>query len=159
MKLTKTNKILIAVLSCLIFVILAALVVFYIMYPAETQHYILVAWDWLNAPLPVVGVSTLFIGIFLIKLFQSTSLGKKQINEFKRNAEDVKEKLSSTVAETEMYYKELKNRSIEVENKLLELESRLKELYSVIPNKKIKELGDKYYGERKETIDNETKAD
>ena len=49
------------------------------------------AWNWLNAPLPVVGVSIDFIGLFVWRIFASTSFGKKNIKKLNDGFERVKE--------------------------------------------------------------------
>ena len=53
---TKTKKILLIVgLSLLALLVICGLV-FWLLYPELVVQWANVAWDWLNAPLPIVGV-------------------------------------------------------------------------------------------------------
>lgn len=100
-------------------------------------------WGWLNQPLPIIGVSTIFVLIFLWKIFSSTSFGKKQIKKinegFKRLETSVDEKA-----------KEIENTKKEVESYIEEskkdydfLLSVVIELCETLPNKKIKSIVEK----------------
>ena len=100
--------------------------------------------------LPVVGVSVLMIMIFLWNIFKNTSLGKKMINEFKREAEKTKEDIDRINAEWEERYKLLEDKLENQRKYTAEVDTKLKVVVENIPNKKIKELGEKFYG--KETI-------
>lgn len=155
----KSKKILISVAVILVVLFVAAYAVLFILYPEQTKSWTLTAWDWLNEPLPVVGVSTLFVLFFLWKIFASSSFGKKKINE-------LRELLNNTQTELEDKNKIANDRinSLIIENdelkiKLEEAVNIIKEICETSPNKKIQAIGDKYYGETKETIDNETTTD
>ena len=155
----KANKVLLIIFCVLIAVAAVTVGIFYGLYPVQTKEYILMTWNWLNKPLPVVGVSTLMILFFAWKVFANSSFGKKQINELKTELENVNratknERLS---LETQIAYLE---REIEQLRQDVETEKRVSaEAYAVSPNKKIRAIGVKYYGERKETINNETTTD
>lgn len=155
----KSSKVLIIILSVLAVLSVTAVGILYHFYPDGVTYYAKTAWDWLNQPLPVVGISVLFILVFMFKIFAESSLGKKKLNEFKRATDNIKQDFDELV---QLFY-ELKSGCEEEINELKqenkELKQVIKEICEVIPNKKVKAIGEKYYGERKERIDNETKAD
>lgn len=152
---SKKNKILTIVGLCLFALLTIAALICFHFWPNQTKTYIMTAWDWLNKPLPVVGVSTLFICILIWRVFASTSFGKKQINLFKKNAEETQHQFESLKAE---YETKIRDFETIIENYQIELNKYREggaEVCKTIPNKKVKELGVKYYGEeREETVDN-----
>ena len=155
----KSKKVLISIAVILVVLLVVAYIVLLSLYPEQTKNWTMTAWEWLNKPLPVVGVSTLFILIFLWKIFANSSFGKRKINE-------LKELLNNTQTELENKNKiandRINNLIIEnddLKNKLEEAINIIKEICKTSPNKKIQAIGDKYYGERKETVNNETTTD
>ena len=155
----KSKKVLISIAVILVVLLVAAYFVLLSLYPEQTKNWTMTAWEWLNKPLPVVGVSTLFILIFLWKIFANSSFGKKKISE-------LKELLNATQTELENKNKIANDRinnliieNEELKNKLEEAINIIKEICKTSPNKKIQAIGDKYYGETKETINNETTTD
>jgi len=117
------------------------------------------AWEWLNKPLPVVGVSTLFILIFLWKIFANSSFGKKKINELKELLRNTQTELEDKNKIANDRINNLLIENDDLKNKLEETTNIIKEICKTSPNKKIQAIGAKYYGERKETINNETTTD
>lgn len=155
----KSKKVLISIAVILVALLVAAYAVLFILYPEQTKNWTMTAWDWLNEPLPVVGVSTLFVLFFLWKIFANSSFGKKKIN-------GLKELLNATQTELEDKNKIANDRinsliieNDELKNKLEEAINIIKEICKTSPNKKIQAIGDKYYGETKETVNNETTTD
>ena len=69
--------------------------VMYILYPNPTKQWTMTAWDWLNEPLPIVGVSTLMILIFAWQVFKNSSFGKKQLLELRRMHDDANKLVDS----------------------------------------------------------------
>ena len=153
----KSTKVFIIVLTVLAVLIIAAIGVLYYLYPEQVKMYANMAWEWINKPLPVVGVSTLMIIVLLWKIFASSSFGKKQIKQFKDKTQAVEMQfidLERTSKETIDAYKiELE----EMQKKLDEYKAFVKKVCDTIPNKKVKALGVTLNG--KEEIDNETKAE
>lgn len=153
------------ILARISFITLAVCTIAYgilmIIFPTEVKHYTTIVWDILNRPLPVIGVSSVIVMFFVLKVFSLTSLGKKQINEFKlgekRIEVDFEETKKYLNAKLDNYRREI----IELNEYIRELketyDSAYKELCSTIPNKKVNALGVKLYGEK--TIDNETEAE
>lgn len=139
----KTKKALLITLLCLVLSLGITYIVLYCIYPTKTQT---ITWDVVdyicNKPLPVVGVTTLVLVYFIFKLVryivQHKSIkaielktqidqAKDEIEQYKSYIKDIEDKLEQ--------YKE--------ENKVM-----YKDLCYAIPNKKVKELGDKVYGKR-----------
>lgn len=157
---SKFKKSLLIIGAILFVLLVVAFVVCFHFWPDQTKTYIMTAWDWLNKPLPVVGVSTLFICILIWRVFASTSFGKKQVNLFKKNAEETQRQFESLKAEYETKIRDFETVIENYQNELNKYREGGAEVCKTIPNKKVKELGVKYYGEEtKETIDNETTKD
>ena len=155
----KRKKILLIVGVILIALLFISFLVCYHVWPAQTKNYVMTFWDWLNKPLPVVGVSTLFVGLFIWRIFASTSYGKKQIEIFKKKAEETQHQFECLKAEYETKIKDFEKIIEKYREELNKYREGGAEVCKTIPNKKVKELGVKYYGEeRKETINNETNS-
>lgn len=137
-------------LACFI----VAAIVLYIVFPAQAKETINDIWDFLNKPLPIVGVTTIAILFFVWQLVIKTRFGKgaltKLENEYKSKYEKLLDEKKTLEEEREENKEEIK-----------EMKNCIINLCSLIPNKKVNELGDKFakgleYGE--ETNDSETKA-
>lgn len=132
-------------------------IVFWLLYPELTAQWANVAWDWLNAPLPVVGISVLIMGMFIIKLVSMTSWGKTQVAKLKATYEEHKKEIGSELSiskeRVDSLVEELKAKQAEIEY----LKNKLVELCSTIKNKRVNELGKEI--EHEETIDNDTKEE
>lgn len=105
---------------------------------------------WLNQPLPIIGVSLLFILIFLWKIFSSTSFGKKQIKNinggFKRleiGVKEVEQRVNDKLAELEFVKKEL-------EDAYNEIKALVIEVCETSPNKKLKAIAERLKNDEKE---------
>jgi energy-coupling factor transporter transmembrane protein EcfT len=153
----KSTKVFIIVISIIAALLAIAIGVLYYLYPAQVKDYANIAWEWLNKPLPVVGTSVLMIIILLWKIFASSSLGKKQLKQFKERTQIVEtdfETLKQTSQETIDAYKvELE----QMQHKLEEYRLLIKKICETIPNKKVKAIGVNLDG--KEEINNETEAE
>lgn len=132
-------------------------VIFWLLYPELVAQWANVAWKWLNEPLPVVGVSVLIMGMFIIKLASMTSWGKTQVSKIKATYEEYKTQiggeLSMSKEKVDSLVEELKAKQAEINY----LKSKLVELCSTIKNKRVNELGKEI--EHEETIDNDTKEE
>lgn len=117
----------------------------------QVKQFLMNAWEWLNAPLPIVGVSVLIIMTFLWKLFASSSFGKRAIAKINEGFERTQNELNEKIAE---YEEKLE----QTESKMQELEFLIEEFMSLIPNKKVQALKEKVYGGEKET-DNQTEKE
>ena len=152
----KFLKILSIVLICLAIALGIYILVSFIINKEGTMYWINYFVDLLNKPLPIVGVTTAAILIFVWRLFVSTKFGQNTINEIKR---EYQEKYDQLKAEKDALEQERKENKEEIEK----MKNCIIYLCSLIPNKKVNDLGDKFakgleYGNREETIDIETKA-
>lgn len=149
----KALKIIGIVLLTLLFI---ATIVLYAIFPTQTKDVLTNIWAILNTPLPLVGFTTLTILFFAYKVFIEDRYGKQAINNIERKYESKHNELK---AEKDALEQERKENKKEIE----EMKNCIIYLCSLIPNKKVNDLGDKFakgleYGNREETIDIETKA-
>lgn len=152
----RAKKTLTIILLCVILAIAITVVVLRSIFPEQTVYYIKMIWDYLNKPLPVVGVSTLVIGFFLLKMFKNSSFGKKQINEFKRRAEQMEFEVSLMKQKNSEAKKEFEDKLSQAYEEINYYKSLIKKICEVSPNAKIRAIGEKVDG--KETVDDQTKA-
>jgi predicted PurR-regulated permease PerM len=84
-----------------------------------TIEWIQRAWDWLNQPLPIVGISIIAVLIFAWRVFVTTSYGKKAIKKLTAISEETrtsaKEALEQAKEEKEALQKELEEMRGELE--------------------------------------------
>ena len=149
----KALKIIGIVLLSLLFI---ATIVLYAIFPTQTKDVLTNIWAILNTPLPIVGFTTLTILLFVYKVFIEDRYGKQAINNIERKYESKHNELK---AEKDALEQERKENQEEIK----EMKNCIIYLCSLIPNKKVNDLGDKFakgleYGNREETIDIETKA-
>ena len=71
-------------------------VVAYILWKEQTTYIFECIIDFINRPLPIIGVSIAIIGLFVFKCFVATRYGKKAINEYKEENRVLKEQLKET---------------------------------------------------------------
>lgn len=149
----KALKIIGIILLALLFI---AAIVLYAIFPKQTKDVLTNIWAILNTPLPIVGFTTLTILLFVYKVFIEDRYGKQAINNIERKYESKHNELKVEKDALEQERKENKEEIEEMKNCIIYL-------CSLIPNKKVNDLGDKFakgldYGNREETIDIETKA-
>ena len=123
-------------------------IVLYRVYPEQTKG----AWDtiveYMNKPLPIIGISLVVAGGILFKFFSMTAYGKRAIaklkEEFNSEKEEIKKEYDSQIED----YKKIINSQDE---KIDFMYETLDKVCDAIPNKKVhelkKELFEKY-GER-----------
>ena len=145
------NKKLFIILVCIFGTLLTAYFILLGVFHDTMIKYTLLVWEKLNEPLPVVGMSTLMVLILVWKLFSSSSFGKKQINEFKRNAQETKDRFEELKANYEEKINEYEEVINKYEQLIKEYEEYFTKICEVIPNKKVKQIGVEF-NERKETV-------
>lgn len=124
----------------------------------QFKEFMMKAWEFLNAPLPIVGVSLIFILIFLWKIISSSSFGKKNIKRLNEVSRETKESVDKKLIEYDTKIKE-QDEKIEQQNKEIEyLKQFIVRLCLTSPNKKIKELA-KELDNGEESIDNSSKEE
>lgn len=136
----KARKIFIIVLAAIIGTLGVAIAICYFVIPDLTKHYAAIAWDWVNHPLPVVGVSALFIAFFIWKVFVSTSYGHKKYNELLAKFKELYDLYL-------LFVEERNRRELEWQEKYKKLDAKYKALkdYTTTiklanPSKKVREI-------------------
>lgn len=150
---TKAKKIFLSILISIVGTAAVALgLCYFVFIPDQTKEWLSIAWQWLNEPLPVVGVSSLVIAFFIWKIFISSSFGKKKYNEVKNDISNLLDWLSKSEEEKEELKNEIK--ALEQKNKILI--AYINQIKNAIPNKKVKQIAEikEDEEERKETINN-----
>lgn len=139
------------VLSIVLSVFAVANVVLYLIFKEQYIDTLKYLYGLMNEPLPIVGVTSVAVLIFLWKVIITARYGQGNINKIKAEYEKEKEELYSELKE----YNEL----IESQkDELKKLQEYFTKLCSTIRNKKVRELGEEYYG-REETINSEAKTE
>lgn len=121
----------------------------------QVKDFLMKAWDFLNEPLPIIGLSTLMLLVFLWKIFASSSFGKKQLKRLNEGFERTKTDLELKVKMLTDENARLKEQN---ENFKQEIKQLVFDLITVIPNKKVQALKEKYY-EGQETSNCESKEE
>lgn len=154
---SKTKKILLAIFIPLIACIVIAGFVLYVLYPLETKQIAYQVWDWLNAPLPLIGISALALIIIVWKVIASTSFGKKKYKELKKDYETLKVEYEKKTKMLETWNGHLENYYKGTQDNIDYLYGVIIEICKATPNKNVKQIGEKLYGEeREETLNSET---
>ena len=119
-------------------------------FPNETQEYFRNAMTFLNQPLPIVGVSLLVIGGFVIKAISMTSFGKKALADLKSDYNKWKKEVDETESKELELKAEVDETKQEVEDTLDNFYKDTNELIKVLhealktsPNKKVQAFADK----------------
>lgn len=154
----KTKKVLSIIGLCVLITCAIAYIVLYCLFKEQTQTITYQVVDYIcNKPLPVVGVSTLIVCIFIWKIFASSSLGKFQINKLKGICKETKEDAKSTREYVDNSTKNLLAKLDEKQKQIDELKSFIKEFSKNIPNIKLQEIIHEYLGDSEDDNKEETK--
>lgn len=109
--------------------------------------------DFINKPLPIVGISLAIIGAFVLRLVAMSSWGKKQASLFSEKTDTLKKELEEEKCNLIAQQKILEESLKEKEEEIKGLEKFVCELCSKIPNKKVQNYIKEYNnGKGKETI-------
>ena len=119
-----------------------AYLVFYIIYPEQTLYWTDLIIDYVcNKPLPVIGVSILFVAIFVYKLV------KYLVNHKGIKMQELLAKIGTLNAEIDNLKEENDQLKELVYEKYEQGKENLKKVCDAIPNKKVKAVGEEIYGE------------
>ena len=138
-------------------------VVAYILWKDQTTYIFECIIDFINRPLPIIGVSIAIIGLFVFKCFVATRYGKKAINEYKEENRVLKEQIEQIKNDTAY---NLENQNLAIK-KILDDHQELKEVVlkslELSKNIKVKELaktlkGEQPYGEEEVDSQEETET-
>lgn len=148
----KTKKILTIILLSVLAACVAAWVVLYCIWKEQTVKITLDVWDYIcNKPLPVIGISILALSLIVFKVLNVTAIKNRKIAALFDKCEALKNaqaEADNKLAE----YKEQTNQVLEEkEAEIAALEEYIKKLCSLIPNKKVKQLGGSVNVKAKET--------
>lgn len=70
-------------------------VVAYILWKDQTTYIFECIIDFINKPLPIIGVSIAIIGIFVFKCFVASKYGKKALKEYQKALDETKQEFAN----------------------------------------------------------------
>lgn len=129
-------------LSLLVFAIIS-----YCIWKEQTQQVIAKVVDYINRPLPIIGVSIAIIGAFIFKCFVASKYGKKALKEYKDALDETKREVAEKEKEIEKIQEQLKGELEQYgidKDKIKEILGKSLELSK---NVKIKRLANELKGE------------
>lgn len=106
--------------------------------------------EFINRPLPIVGVTVAAVLVFVFKLIVNVNYGKKRIGEYEANMNQMKEDYETF----KQFIEEEKNKLAKLNE---ETHNQLATVCQLSTNKKIKDFGKELNHEK--TINSETKAE
>ena len=137
-----------------------AYVLCYIFLKEQTKEFTQNVIDLLNKPLPIIGVSTGVVLFFIYKCFVSTKYGKKRINEFKEENDNLRHEIAEYKQIIDLALNNCENSVNELKNDILETKEYVIEGFELNKNIKIKEIAKKMRGvEDEETINSDTEKE
>ena len=118
--------------------------VLYILYPEATKSTTETVLDFVcTKPLPVIGISLLALFFLVLQIIKISGIGNKSLKECRVNLEEAKQNQEKTHEEL-LAFEEAVNKRLD--EFVAEHKDNMKEICSVIPNRNVKELGEKLYG-------------
>lgn len=149
------NKKLKIALYAIAFALIIAVLVLYVIFPVKTEYYFNCVKDFINRPLPIVGVSLAIAGGFIYKIILMTKFGQKNITALKNENTQLKEELLAVKEEL----LEVKESVEDVKTFAEETKDKMFEGFKLSSNVRIKGLavhldGLKDYIEESEESDN-----
>ena len=137
-----------------------AYVLCYIFLKEQTKEFTQNVIDLLNKPLPIIGVSTGVVLFFIYKCFVSTKYGKKRINEFKEENDNLRHEINEYKQIIDLALNNCVNSVNELKNDIQETKEYVIEGFELNKNIKIKEIAKKMRGvEDEETINSDTEKE
>ena len=136
----------------IIFSILAVLgcvyAVFYILYPEATKTTTDNVLDFVcTKPLPVISISLLSLFLLVLQIIKISGIGNKSLRDCRSHLEDSK-KVQEKTHEELLAFEEALNKKLD--EFVAEHSENMRQICSNIPNKNVKELGEKLYGAKEE---------
>lgn len=114
-KFMKVAKIILVVLTIIVGILL---IVGYIWFKDNTIAILNSIKDFVNQPLPIIGVSSVVLCVFLYKVFIATKYGKKAIS-------DIVSEKNKTISDIQAKESDLKEIEYKVDNKLQEQDTNI----------------------------------
>lgn len=146
------NKKIKKVIGIVLVIGLVAFGVCQVVIPVKTQEFVNVVWNWLNQPLPLVGVSALAFCALVVKIVSMTTVGQGKINE-------LKELYAEKQKESDDKVKELVEVNKELKEQIETYKDYLVKVCESIKNVKVQEIGKELVEYGKEKLNSETKAE
>lgn len=140
--------------------LLAFAIVSYCIWKEQTQQVIAKVVEYINKPLPIVGVSILILAGFVYKCIIATRFGKKALKEYQNALDETKRELAEKQKEIDTTLKDYKITLEELSKELgFEKEILIQQL-ELSKNIKVQALakklkGDETYGEEETHSDQE----
>lgn len=127
----------------LVGVALLVAIIGYIFWKEQTIQTFDIIVDYINRPLPIVGVSSVIVAAFLYKCFISTKYGKKALAELKDEKDKAFEQLEQKKVLLEQKEEEIKALVNAHQSEIDYVKNYLVEFCKLSNNVKVKELGEK----------------
>lgn len=135
-------------------------VVAYILWKEQTTYITECIINFINKPLPIIGVSTGVVLFFIYKCFISTKYGKKRINEFKEENDNLRHEIAEYKQIVDLALNNCENSVNELKTDIQETKEYVIEGFELNKNIKIKEIAKKMRGvEDEETINSDTEKE
>lgn len=152
----RKKKIFYGIVGALLTCGLVAFYCFYNYRTEETIRFCNQVVEWVNQPLPIIGVSIVVVGTMVAKLIAQTSLGNRKINEIKEIVAKSNENAKETIIELGIVKNALKEELGAKEQEIQELKALIQRICETIPNKKVNEIAKELIEYGKERIDTQT---
>lgn len=127
----------------LVGVALVVAIIGYIFWKEQTIQVFDLIVDYINRPLPIVGVSSIIVAAFLYKCFVSTKYGKKALNELLNEKDKAFEELEQKKELLNKKEEEIKALVNAHQSEIDYIKNYLVEFCKLSNNVKVKELGEK----------------
>ena len=147
---SSTKKILTIILICLAVALGLYILVSFIVNKEGTMYWINYFIDLLNKPLPVVGITTSAVLIFIWRLVVATNYGKKKLNEYDEKQAKLEEEYEKFIESADSKINELSKENVVLKGFIVKV-------CELSVNQKIKNYGKELLGYGKETTNIETK--
>lgn len=137
-----------------------AYVLCYIFLKEQTTYFTECLIDFINKPLPIIGVSILVVLAFIYKCFISTRFGKKTINEFKKENDRLRNEISEQAQLVKEYEEMSKIAYNQAKNDIEHIKDIIAKGYELSRNIKVQKLIEEIRGavyEENINSDTETK--
>lgn len=155
----KVFQVLKAIIIALLICCALAYVLCYIFLKEQTKEFTQNVIDLLNKPLPIIGVSTGVVLFFIYKCFVSTKYGKKRINEFKEENDNLRHEIAEYKQIVGLALNTCENSINELKTDIQETKEYVIEGFELNKNIKIKEIAKKMRGVENEETNGNTETE
>ena len=128
--------------------------VFYCISPEQAKDFASNVWKMLNTPLPIIGITTIAILYFAWRVFVVVKYGKKTIQEYKKECENVKREVAQEKLQIKLEREQFEKEKAQDRQERNNLKKDVAEMCMLFPNVKVKAFGEKImkeleYGEQR----------